>query len=147
MAVLSRPRPRQGLAPLTPAPATPSDSPRSNTERIEPVERESAGADASPASSTQAVQELASSVARDPPEQSSIADAFAWTSRAADILLRVRFITLKDRFHDCMRSSQLRSALILLASEVSRLSGLVVKPIQCKSKVLHAQINSVYNGR
>ncbi|KAF4144509.1 hypothetical protein GN958_ATG06357 [Phytophthora infestans] len=74
------------------------------------------------------------SVVRNPSIQSthvqlpeSIAGAseepFSWTVRAAEVLLKVRFRTMKHRFQGTKNSSQLKAAWIMLAAEVSKLGG------------------------
>ncbi|KAF4137178.1 Myb/SANT-like DNA-binding domain, partial [Phytophthora infestans] len=66
-------------------------------------------------------------------------EPFAWTTRAADALLRVRFESMAYRFGGAKSSSQLRAAWIMVAAEVSRLGGIVVSPTQCKSKIKYMQ--------
>ncbi|KAL4099463.1 hypothetical protein PRIC1_007267 [Phytophthora ramorum] len=72
-------------------------------------------------------------------EVDSEKDTFAWTTLAAKVLLEVRFKDMKSRFQGPKSSAQLSSAWALLASEVSRLSDITVKPTQCKSKIKYMQ--------
>ncbi|ETK76819.1 hypothetical protein L915_16847 [Phytophthora nicotianae] len=57
-------------------------------------------------------------------------EPFAWTTRAADALLRVRFESMAYRFGGAKSSAQLRAAWIMVAAEVSRLGGIVIKYMQ-----------------
>lgn len=70
---------------------------------------------------------------------------FAWTIKATDVLLRLRFRTMRERFQGCKNAAQLKRSWILLASETSRLGGLVVDSSQCKSKVRQCLALSGYN--
>ncbi|EGZ05127.1 hypothetical protein PHYSODRAFT_419934, partial [Phytophthora sojae] len=60
---------------------------------------------------------------------------FAWTTAAADALQRARFDTLKHRFQGTRSAKQLAAAWMLVSAETYLVSGLEVKPHQCKSKV------------
>jgi len=62
-------------------------------------------------------------------------ESFAWTVRATNALLVARFVTLSDRFKGTRISQQLADAWEMVAAETSRERRLLVKPIQCKSKV------------
>eukprot|EP00644_Phytophthora_capsici_P005334 jgi/Phyca11/96463/e_gw1.1.1486.1 len=60
---------------------------------------------------------------------------FAWTVNAAEVLLRLRFDSLKGLFDGTKNSKQLSAAWDYLAAETHRISGLEVDVTQCKSKV------------
>lgn len=68
---------------------------------------------------------------------SSPSITFAWTPRAAEALLRVRFGAMRDRFHRNKSSKQLAIAWELVAAETSRIGGVIVDSKQCKSKIKH----------
>ncbi|KAF4128465.1 hypothetical protein GN958_ATG05779 [Phytophthora infestans] len=61
---------------------------------------------------------------------------FAWTVNAAEVLLRLRFDSLKGLFDGTKNSKQLSAAWDYLAAETHRIGGLEVDATQCKSKVL-----------
>ncbi|KAF4142212.1 hypothetical protein GN958_ATG08388 [Phytophthora infestans] len=63
--------------------------------------------------------------------------AFAWTLKASETLLRVRFVAMKHRFQGTRSSKQLAAACSLVAAETFRLGGLQVNTGQCKSKLKH----------
>ncbi|KAF4147504.1 hypothetical protein GN958_ATG03274 [Phytophthora infestans] len=52
--------------------------------------------------------------------------AFAWTLKASETLLRVRFVAMKHRFQGTRSSKQLAAAWSLVAAETFRLGGLQV---------------------
>ncbi|KAF4129393.1 Myb/SANT-like DNA-binding domain, partial [Phytophthora infestans] len=62
---------------------------------------------------------------------------FAWTVNAAEVLLRLRFDSLKGLFDGTKNSKQLSAAWDYLAAETHRIGGLEVDATQCKSKLKH----------
>ncbi|GMF24354.1 unnamed protein product [Phytophthora fragariaefolia] len=65
---------------------------------------------------------------------------FAWTTEAADYLLRARFDTLKHRFQGTRSAKQLAAAWLMVTVQTIQHYGLEVSPAQCKSKVRFRQI-------
>ncbi|EEY59201.1 uncharacterized protein PITG_11680 [Phytophthora infestans T30-4] len=60
---------------------------------------------------------------------------FAWTVNAAEVLLRLRFDSLKGLFDGTKNLKQLSAAWDYLAAETHRIGGLEVDATQCKSKL------------
>ncbi|EGZ04310.1 hypothetical protein PHYSODRAFT_536731, partial [Phytophthora sojae] len=61
--------------------------------------------------------------------------SFAWTPRAAEVLLRLRYDTMRGWFQGTRSPKLLTAAWKMLAAETFRLGGLEVDAEQCKSKV------------
>ena len=54
---------------------------------------------------------------------------FAWTIKAKDVLVRLRFGSMRDRFQGTRNAAQLKRSWFLLASETSRLVGLMLTQV------------------
>ncbi|KAE9205969.1 hypothetical protein PF002_g20155 [Phytophthora fragariae] len=68
---------------------------------------------------------------------SNVTPSFAWTPRAAEVLLRLRYDTMRGWFQGMRSPKQLTAAWKMLAAETFRLGGLEVDAGQCKSKLKH----------
>ncbi|ETO99801.1 hypothetical protein F441_22775 [Phytophthora nicotianae CJ01A1] len=101
------------------------------------MERQSAVASLSVDAAGKALTAGGSAASEGPNAAQEPPTTFAWTPKAAEALLRVRYETMRDRFHRNKSAKQLSIAWGLVATETSRLGGLIVDAKQCKSKLKH----------